>query len=307
MAMPSRKKVIMIISNIIGGLGNQMFQYSAAKVLSKRLDTELYLDISSYNNYKLHEGFVLNKYFPQINAKIASKKDILKIGGFGAYLNNPFIDSVLSRINKKSIDQKIVYEPHFHYWESFNTIGDFRYLKGYWQSYKYFIGYEDLIKKDFSFSSEFEHKNLNIINLLSKNETTSVHIRIGDYKNNNSSNSFHGILDVEYYYNSIRRICERKGESLFLIFSDDINWCKENFKLDVPHLFIDKNLSNNVINDFYLMKSCNNNIISNSSFSWWAAWLNDNKNKIVIGPQKWFNVGTKNNTSDLFLSNWERL
>ena len=297
----------MIISNIIGGLGNQMFQYSAARVLSEKLGAELYLDISSYDSYKLHEGFVLNKYFPQINVKLATKKEIFKIGGYGAYLNNALLDSILSRTFKEKIDKKIVYEPHFHYWKSFYKISDNKYLKGYWQSYKYFLGYEEIIKKIFSFSPEYINKNYEIINLLSKKETTSVHIRIGDYKNNSSSNSFHGTLDIEYYYNSIKRICEKKGDSLFLIFSDDINWCKANFKLDVPHLFIDASISDNVINDFFLMKSCNNNIISNSSFSWWAAWLNDYNNKIVIGPKNWFNIGNKNNTSDLFLSNWERL
>lgn len=297
----------MIISNIIGGLGNQMFQYAAGKVLSKKLDTELFLDVSSYKNYKLHEGFVLNKYFPNINAKVASKNDILRIGGIGAYLNNSFVDRVLSKMNKNSINHKIVYEPHFHYWNNFIKICDNKYIKGYWQSYRYFIGFEEIIRNDFSFPSDYRINNLEIINLLSKHETTSVHIRIGDYKNNNSSNHFHGTLDLEYYYNSIKRISQLKGEHLFLIFSDDIDWCKENLKLEVPHLFIDAKISNTVVNDFYLMKSCNNNIISNSSFSWWAAWLNENENKIVIGPKKWFNVGNINNTTDLFLSNWERI
>jgi len=132
-----------------------------------------------------------------------------------------------------------------------------------------------------------------------KNKTCSIHIRRGNYLN---LQQFHPVQDIHYFNKSIEKI---PNDSYFLIFSDDIKWCKMNFPNDERFIFIE---NNNDYEDLLLMSLCENNIISNSTFSWWGAYLNKNPNKIVVAPEKWFGFGNSmNDTKDLYCEKWIKL
>lgn len=193
---------------------------------------------------------------------------------------------------------KIFQENGFHYTEIPYIEGDV-YLSGYFQSHKYFSDYEKEIKELFSYPIEMvDQMKLKFKDLLSK-ESCSIHVRRGDYV---KQPQYHPVQSMNYYMKSIKKIGIDKT---FLVFSDDIIWCKENFpKLDNFH-FIEGQKD---YEDFLLMTLCNHNIIANSSFSWWSAFLNKNNNSKIIIPKQWFGEAYSNwDTKDLYLKNWEKV
>lgn len=192
---------------------------------------------------------------------------------------------------------EFVGEKGFHYQE-FPFIKDVKFF-GYFQSEKYFKHCEDKIREMFTFNDGIVAKmNNKYGDLLKVKDACSVHIRRGDYIGNN----FHEVCHLQYYKDAIAEMKKRTDIYWFLIFSDDIAWCKENLKGE-NFVFIEDNSN---IEDLYLQTQCSHNIICNSSFSWWGSWLGGNKDKIVIAPDKWFN-DTSMNTSDLLPKEWIKI
>lgn len=298
------KKNNVLIVFLIGGLGNQMFQYAFGKIIARKTNMELKLDISAYKHYKLHDGFVLNKYFKNQTFLIADNKTIIKIGGIFAFLNNSLIDKFLGFYWKYSLDHKIIYEPNFNYWHNIFQITDSKYLKGYWQSFKYFNDNEEFVKSLFEFPREFEEKFLGFLSKLKSFNTIAVHVRRGDF----SENDFHELLPLEYYSNAFQYAHDHVSNPLFIIFSNDIEWCKINiFHKNSRFIFIDKSRTQSAFEDLFLMTKCDNHIISNSTFSWWGAWLATGENGLVIAPKKWFNKTLNISTSDLIPDSWIKI
>jgi hypothetical protein len=179
-------------------------------------------------------------------------------------------------------------------------------LDGYFQSEKYFEKYKNEIRELFSESEEIsEYIDRKYGKLFQTKQLVSIHVRRGDYK---KYPDHHPMLYLEYYENAIRTF-QRKGYINFLVFSDDLEWCKKKF---VGKVFDDVNIfySNNErdIIDMYLMARCGGHIIANSTFSWWGAWLNTKKNKQVVAPNKWFGKALKgHNTDDLMPEDWRKI
>ena len=136
----------------------------------------------------------------------------------------------------------------------------------------------------------------------SKQSPISIHVRRDDYLSSKYVSGFGGICTIEYYNKAVERIKEEVIDPVFYIFSDDINWCRENLKLE-QGVFIDWNTGKESWQDMFLMSQCKHNIIANSSFSWWGAWLNSNSEKIVIAPRIWWN-GLKD---DVVPDSWIRI
>jgi hypothetical protein len=157
--------------------------------------------------------------------------------------------------------------------------------------------------KDFNFKNHPTGQNKLTLNIINNTNSVSLHIRRGDYIKNLETYNKHGLIDLYYYYKAINYIKEHVYNPTFFIFSDDITWAKENLNIELPVYFIDFNDQTRNYEDLRLMKNCKYNIIANSSFSWWGAWLNDFSNKIVIAPKKWFNDDTIN-TYDLTPLDW---
>lgn len=290
----------MIIAHLNGGLGNQMFQYAAAKRLAVKHNTDLYLDISEFETYKAQvyalENFNIdaevlnpkhNKYFQRVRSEKTVDKIKSKIYGV---ING--LDVVFIKEEAYSFDSKTLALPN-------NT-----YLQGYWQSEKYFGDIREIIKKDFIPKSTLSIKTKDMEQLI-KNKTNSVslHVRRGDYISNKEANAVHGVNLNSYYKACIYHMAETIGDLNIFIFSDDSDWVKKNLEFNHNIIYVDHNNSETAYQDIYLMSKCEHNIIANSSFSWWGAWLNSNEAKMVFAPSKWF-LADKLDTRDLIPDEW---
>lgn len=284
----------MIIIRLNGGIGNQMFQYAMGRSLSVKNNTDLFLDIEEYdeNNFRRYE---LDKF--RINARIATKREIASIKP-NKILN--FIDRF-----KHFSKRRYLKERQFNFDKEVLEAGDNIYIDGYFQDEKYFKDIEDNIKKEFTLKDEVTEATAEWIKKAEGCDSISLHIRRGDYAQNKKTNQFHGTCGIDYYEKAIKIVSEKIKDSNFFIFSDDIAWAKNNLKLNFPAYFVsDGNISD--YEELIIMSRCKHNIIANSSFSWWGAWLNDNPKKIVIAPQKWF-ATDKFNTENLIPEKWTSL
>ena len=258
-----------------GGLGNQMFQFAVGFSIAKKNNVKLSLDLSYINQRQLHNGFELEKVF-SIYSKVS-------------FLNKP---SSFNSINFSEILNKIditfynFKEPHFHYTPDILDIPKHSFLDGYWQSELYFKDYAKEIKKIFNFSDQLDKQNHLIANDIIQNDSISIHIRRGDFliKQNNN----HYIDLKEYYLKAINESSKFFKNPKYFIFTDDPLWVTENFVLGDSYIIIDANHAGKSFLDMYLMSLCKSNIIANSSFSWWSAWLNNKNDKIVYAPKNWF-------------------
>lgn len=292
----------MVISQIIGGLGNQMFQYAAGRAISLEHGASLRLDISGFANYRLHQGFELQRVF-NCPAESASEADLRSILG---WQYSPNIRRLLSRQSLAAFrSQGFVVEPHFHYWHGIKNVPCNTYLMGYWQSEKYFLKVAAQIREDFSFRLPMENQNAELAKQISLVNAVSLHVRRGDYANNPKTTAMHGICSLDYYREAILHISKHVQKAHFFVFSDDIAWVKSNLKIAFPHQYVDHNLGADSYNDMRLMSLCKHHIIANSSFSWWGAWLNPSTEKIVIAPRKWFATGQT--VADLVPVDWVTL
>jgi hypothetical protein len=280
----------MIIAKLMGGMGNQMFEYAMARHLAYKHNTELKLDISSYKTDPLRE-YELQHF--KITASLATISDMKQI-------TSRFL-RFLKRNNIKVFKEKI-----FHFDSSALSLPDNTYLQGYWQSEKYFKDIEDIIRKEFRIKKMLPSKFKSLQSHINATNSISLHVRHSDYLTNPERKKIHGILPITYYKKAIDTIKNKVNNPIFYIFSDDMTWVKTNIKFTNQVIYVDRDESQNWIADFNLMSLCKHHIIANSTFSWWAAWLCENKNKIVIAPKKWFRSKTFD-TSDLIPNQWIRL
>lgn len=172
------------------------------------------------------------------------------------------------------------------------------------QSEKYFINIKENIKKLYRFPEIMDEKNKNIANKIKYSNSISLHIRRGDYL---KEKGLGNLAPLFYYKAAIKYILKEVKNPVFFIFSNDIKWCKENLKLDYPIYYINWNKGTKSFRDMQLMSLCKHNIIPNSTFSWWGAWLNDNPNKIVIAPERWFNLEVQQIDRDIIPKEWIKI
>ena len=298
----------MIIVQLKGGLGNQMFQYACGRSLALQNNTSLAFDLSSLSNNAensrtTNRSFELSDVF-DVHCREASVAELKKIKPIQYRAVNVFaIKLGLKGIQKSKyfIENKFSFNPHI------KMVGKDCYLSGYWQSPKYFDVVESLIHEEFTFQRKLDYKNLGIESLIRGVNAVSLHIRRTDFQNI-VDNAIHGICAIEYYREAVKFISTELKNPHFFVFSDDINWAKENLKLPYQCTFISGNNGSKSYIDMQLMSFCKHNIIANSSFSWWGAWLNQYPNKIVIAPKIWF-VDKKLNdqTIDLIPDSWKRM
>jgi hypothetical protein len=191
-----------------------------------------------------------------------------------------------------------------NFWNATNDC----YLYGFWQSEKYFGEYANDIRSFFVGSNLFNNENKKVIDQINDPNQipVSIHIRRGDMVHNPDVKKIHGYCTLEYYLNAANTMMQKFENVRFFVFSDEPEWCKENFKPNAEIVIVDHNQGLDSFNDIRLMAQCHHHIIPNSSFSWWGAWLNSSENKVVIAPKQWFAINDKD-TKDLIPSNWIRL
>jgi len=292
----------MVITHILGGLGNQMFQYAAARSFSIQNKEELLLDLRGFENYRLHSGYQLNTVF-NIDPAVASPEEISKMIG---WRDKKYIKKLLKlKTFSFARGQNLVIEPQFNFWKNLFSCQPNSYLYGYWQSEKYFKLIERIIRHDFRFRDSLDLKNSNLQMNMLKNNSISLHIRRGDYVSNTKNAAIMNYCGLDYYERAIKYLVARLNNPIFYIFSDDIEWVRNNIRLQYSHEFIDNNSGKDGYKDMQLMSSCKHHVIANSTFSWWGAWLNSSPDKIVIAPKKWFI--NQINDVDLVPESWLRL
>lgn len=287
----------MKIVKILGGLGNQMFQYAFFMTMKKAFpDEPVTIDLSCFHGYPLHNGFELNRIF-SLNYTKASFSDIAKV----AY---PYSNYRLWQIGKYILPKRksmYIENDHLIYDKSVFKSSKYEYFDGYWQNLNYFSTIEENIKKTFIFRPFEDSENLKNKKIIQEKQSASIHIRRGDYLKNSI---YQNICNIEYYQKALQILRDRTSTDVFFVFSDNEEWCKFNIFPLLEHkkvIFIDYNRGIYSYRDMQLMSLCNHNIIANSSFSWWAAWLNSHSDKTVIAPRKWINRET---TSMQFPKEW---
>jgi len=292
----------MIITQLTGGLGNQMFQYAIGRHLSCMHKVPLKLDISGFREYTLRTYRLSHFAIPE---DFASDFDIenVKFHNHTGLLRA--LDSLTSRFQPYNL-KNVYKEPFFPYDPNILKCKNHVYLEGYWQTEKYFKEIEEIIRRDFTIVDEPDLRNKTMAEQIRKSESVSIHIRRGDYVTNPTTNAYHGTCSEDYYKKAIQIIKNHIHQPQFFIFSDDPTWVREHLDTGYPTVFVDFNGPDKDYEDLRLMSLCQHHIIANSSFSWWGAWLCRNIEKIVIAPKKWFNKPDIN-TKDLIPDTWIQL
>jgi hypothetical protein len=280
----------MIIVILQAGLANQMFQYAAGRQLALLRGAQLQLDTSWYGRAAQDDGVGLRHY--ELDALAIDEniyrpnvfnRGILKVLGRGIYSddNEPYV---------------------FH--EEVLGLPNYSRLFGFFQNRHYFESIRELLLKEFTPKDAATGANKQLLATIDADENSvAVHVRRGDYVTSAANWAAHGPLSEEapeYYQQALAKIRATIKRPSLYVFSDDPAWCKANLKFDTPTVFVDNN--NPGIEDLRLMRACQHNVIANSSFSWWGAWLNENPNKIVIAPKKWMH--TEFDTSDVVPPEW---
>lgn len=273
----------MIVVRLSGGLGNQLFQYAVGRRLAIRHKTDLILEDSFY--IKTPYGVTPRSYelvhYP-IKARRVTASERFQLGVY----SNRYTRIIRNYIN---IPGRYLYIREFsHQFNDFllnapNNI----FLDGYWQSEKYFLGAESELINELQPIEDMSSDDALVAKEMKDTNSVGLHIRRGDYVTLESAKNHHGVCDLNYYQNAVNLISKNISNPVFFIFSDDLNWAKDNLNLKFPCFFIGHNSAQTGFQDLRLLSLANHQIIANSSFSWWAAWLNSNKNKIIIRPKKW--------------------
>ncbi|MFA5104881.1 MAG: alpha-1,2-fucosyltransferase [Candidatus Margulisiibacteriota bacterium] len=289
----------MIIIKLMGGIGNQMFQYACGRALAFEYDMPLLLDtfeLEIQKNFKIHASRVYELGIFTISARKAQLNEVSK------YYNRNILSIVL---NKVGLSNRIKEKNEGFFPVRLCRLGT-SYLEGYWQSEKYFLPIEQIIRQEFAFKYPLDSINQQIAEQIGTCISVGLHVRRGDYVNNPHTHQVHGICSKEYYLHAMELMNKSLKNPVFFIFSDDIVWAKENLNCGNNARFIDHNRDRESYRDMQLMSLCKHHVIANSSFSWWGAWLSRNPEKIVIAPKKWFNTD-KLNTKDIIPEKWLKI
>lgn len=283
------------IVRIWGGLGNQMFQYAFyMTLLSKRKNA--FVDLSWYETHDSHNGYELENVFA-LKPRIADPSDCSRLG-------NTKYDLFHRAINKFFPKKTFIVESGVESIKYNRSLLDITegYYAGYWQSAKYFETIQNKIREAFTFSKHKMPKEYDdCLDKVQNTESVSMHIRRGDYVNNPM---YTDICNDAYYERAVSIIREHKPNTKLFIFSNDPEWCREKWGNNC--IVVDAFHGENSYMDMALMSQCKHNIIANSSFSWWGAWLNTNPHKLVVAPKKWFNLdGADDN--DIVLEDWIKI
>lgn len=291
----------MIQVQLSGGLGNQMFQYAFGKHLAINTQSELVLDLA-YIQSKLP--------FKKFSTPMQYELDIfnLNVDCNSLYFSNGITYPLAKleyylKTKRNTNKNNTLIESGMQFNADYLEKDEPLFIQGNFQSELYFKDIEADIREDFEFIHPLEEQNQQILNQIKSSNSVSIHIRRGDYLSIKNNASKFRALEL-YYYKNAMSILENKMENItYFVFSDDINWVKENLKTHAETIFINHNKGKSSYIDMQLMSNCQHNIIANSTFSWWAAWLNANKNKIVVAPKTWFLIDELNQ-NDIVPISW---
>lgn len=288
----------MVVVRLYGGLGNQMFQYALGRHLALSNNTDLLLDVSWFENDPLRD-YELKSL--NVEAGILSRSRFIVYKNWWELLSK----RVLGFLTRRELFRGIK-EEGVHCFEALplDEKGAL-YLDGYWQVWQHLESIKEVLWSDFSFQGELGIEAKLLLQGIKSEESVSLHIRRGDYVNDSRVNEAHGVCSMEYYRQAVDLIAKRVVNPVFFVFSDDIEWVRENLVLDYPVYYEDGGSERPCAEAMTLMSQCKHNIIANSTFSWWGAYLNQNAEKIVIAPSSWYALEVE--SKDLLPEGWVKL
>lgn len=292
----------MIVVKLDGGLGNQLFQYAAGKALATRHNAELFFDITALE--KCSRGVTPRSFELGFFSYVGK---FINPDEFSYFSFSKYFPIIFRRLNGLSV----YVEVGVGFSESFSSLPDNTFLAGYWQSPRYFADISAQLIFDLVPINALSQKSLAIAEEINLNNSVAIHVRRGDYVSLASAASFHGAMPLSYYMAAIARVRESVVDPMFFVFSDDQDWCRNNLKLGNSTTFVDHNFGDDSWQDLVLMGHCRHNVIANSSFSWWGAWIADQRwapqQRVVIAPARWFSGKADINLNDRFPAHWEVL
>lgn len=298
----------MILIRLIGGLGNQMFQYALGTHLAikndtlLKLDTTLLADRSQPHEVVTHRNLEIDIF--AIPLHFATQKEV-------EYFNGKVFSSIPGKVWNKATWQfrkkNLIIEHGRRFHPEILSLPDNKCLVGSWQSEKYFTAIENEIRKLYSFHKPLTGKFLEISREIQNLNSVCIHVRRGDYVTSPLYSKSLGTTNPEYYYKALELLQLKQRIDCLFVFSDDMEWCKNNLKFSVPTHFMDYELKEKKYAvDMQLMSLCRHFIIPNSTFGWWAAWLSKSPGKMVIAPKQWYKDPDLD-SSDLVPAEWIRL
>lgn len=288
----------MIVSHLKGRLGNQMFQYAIGRSLAEQVGAELFLDSSWIEQ---HPG---GRYELEAFGLGAEVVHVRKIARLRAWTRGR---RLLQRLRPSPRPYLRVIEEasDFSFEPRVLEAGDRTYLTGYWQREDYFARHEEQIRHDFAFP-EISAESAALATLIKQAPAVAVHVRRGDYAGGAAGRQM-GTLERDYYHRAVGRIAAEVGAIQLFLFSDDFAWCTANLEFVHPTVPVERELGpERAYEDMQLMSLCRHHVIANSSFSWWAAWLNPSPQKLVVAPRKWFR-DSRLNAQYVLPAAWVRL
>jgi hypothetical protein len=292
----------MIIVRLLGGLGNQMFQYATGRALAARRGAPLKLDLSAFRVYPLR-SYRLDNF--RIAATLAEASDVAGVRGTDRGPLRRRIQAAVER-RRPYYRRRMVQEPHYHFDPNLRRVGRNAYLVGFWQSEKYFGDIRDALLAELSVAEPPDPANRRVLERIDATDSISLHVRRGDYVSDPNNQRIYAACSPRYYRDALDTILPRLGEPHVFVFSDDITWAKEHLRFPCPTTFVDHNGAERDYEDMRLMSRCRHHVIANSSFSWWGAWLARDPAKQVVAPLLWFNDPAVD-TRDVIPASWLRL
>ncbi len=291
----------MIIVQITGGLGNQLFQYATARALSLRHATPLGIDTRVYQG-DASRRFGLNHF--HIHAVNCDGSSVT-----ACHLPPPQKNLIAFVRWQLTHGRSVRYfrERGLGFDPAVFTLGPQTYLHGYWQSEQYFLGAQEVLRQELKLQTPPSPENAEWLREITSHYSVSVHVRRGDYVSDTKAGRVHGTCSPQYYQQAADLLRSKLGDNLtFYVFSDEPNWAAENIVLPLTTRYVRHNDDLRNYEDLRLMSACNHHIVANSSFSWWGAWLASNPQKLVIAPARWFR-DPKKDDRDLVPTGWLRV
>ena len=280
----------MIVVRLMGGLGNQMFQYATAYALAKRNNTEVKIDVTllEQNKKHAHEKVTHRELdLETFNLKLvfASQKEI---DHFNGKVHNNLFGKIINKLGSFSRAKDLILETGRGFNEHVLNLKDNKCLVGAWQSESYFSDLKEEIKKIFKFKMAIPESSKEIFDQINNVNSVCVNVRRGDYITSPIYSKNIGALQPTYYNSGINWMEEKLSSPHFFVFSDDVEWCKSNIVSKSPLHFIGHEHAGVKFNTYIqLMSKCKHFVISNSTFAWWAAYLGEKENTNVVAPVKW--------------------
>jgi hypothetical protein len=295
----------MIVVRLMGGMGNQMFQYAAARQLSHCIGAELRYDTSFIG--RTAQGTARNFELPHFSC-VGRPLSTFESLRFGSQYRAPLAQRLVARVVRGMRPHSFYEEPSISFDPSFQSLGNDTVIVGRFQSYLYFQRIADLLRKEFRNSQPLSSKCRSLCEEARVSRSVGLHVRRTDYVNNEVYRNVIQSLPLDYYDRALAHIWDVVGRDTHLyIVSDDISWCRQQSVFRHAHRFVD--LSNSAyshLEEFEVLRSCRHFVISNSTFAWWAAWLSDSQNKEVVGPREWSH-NKQFDSPDRFPPGWTRL